>query len=86
MKEYLVEVVRTARHWVKAATEEEAEELAENMEEDDNVDIEDVRVIDEREIEDEDDYLQYLDDDEENDINPKTQQGLLLAFPVIVAF
>ena len=65
MKEYLVEVVRTARHWVKAATEEEAEELAENMEEDDNVDIEDVRVIDERKIEDEDDYLQYLDDDEE---------------------
>ncbi len=65
MKEYLVEVVKVMRHWVKAENEEEAEELAENMEEDENVDIEDIRVIDEREIEDENDYLQYLDDDEE---------------------
>ena len=47
----------------KACLQDEG--IAENMEEDDNVDIEDVRVIDEREIEDEDDYLQYLDDDEE---------------------
>lgn len=64
MKEYLVEVIKSARHWIKAGTEQEAEELAENIEEDDNVDIEDVRVIDEREIDDDDDYLQYFDDDE----------------------
>lgn len=65
MKEYLVEVTRTARHWVRAVDEVDAESIAEGLEDDDNVEIEDVKVIDEREIEDEDDYLQYLDDDEE---------------------
>ena len=33
MKEYLVEVTKVTRRWVKAVDEESAEEIAENMEE-----------------------------------------------------
>lgn len=67
MKEYLVEVTKTSRHWVKAMTEEDAEEIAESMEDDDNVEIEDARVIDEREIDEEEAYLEYLDDEDEEE-------------------
>ena len=65
MKEFLVEVTKRARHWVKAETEEDAEMIAEDLEEKDNEEIDDVRIIDYREIEDDDAYLEYLDGDEE---------------------
>ena len=32
MKEYLVEVTKVTRRWIKAVDEESAEEIAENME------------------------------------------------------
>ena len=45
---------------VEAADEDAAKELAENMEESDDTDIEYVEVLDEREIEDDD----YFDDED----------------------
>lgn len=64
-KEYLVEVTKRCRQWVEAYDEEEAKTLAENMEEADNSEIDNVEILDEREVEDDDAYLEYLDDEEE---------------------
>ena len=66
-KEYLVEVTKRCRQWVEAQDEEEAKTLAENLEETDNSEIDNVEVLDEREIEDDDAYLEYLDDEEEKE-------------------
>ena len=67
MKEYLVKVTKVARRWIKAVDEESAEEIAESMEDNDYEEVEDVRVIDSRELDadDEDSYREYLEDDEE---------------------
>lgn len=67
MKEYLVEVTKVYRRWIKAVDEESAEEIAESMEDNDYEEVEDVRVIDSREldVDDEDSYREYLEDDEE---------------------
>lgn len=67
MKEYLVEVTKVSRRWIKAVDEESAEEIAESMEDNDYEEVEDVRVIDSREldVDDEDSYREYLEDDEE---------------------
>ena len=69
MKEYLVEVTKVARRWIKAVDEESAEEIAESMEDNDYEEVEDVRVIDRREldIDDEDSYREYLEEDEEEE-------------------
>lgn len=69
MKEYLVEVTKVARKWVKAVDEEAAEEIAESMEDNDYEEVEDVKVIDCRELDadDEDSYRKYLDDEEEEE-------------------
>lgn len=69
MKEYLVEVTKVARRWIKAVNEESAEEIAESMEDNDYEEVEDVRVIDSRELDadDEDSYREYLEDDEEEE-------------------
>ena len=58
MKEYLVEVTKVTRRWIKAVDEESAEEIAESMEDNDYEEVEDVRVIDSREldVDDEDSY------------------------------
>ena len=64
-KEYLVEVTKRCRQWVEAYDEEEAKTLAENMEEADNSEIDNVEILDEREVEDDDAYLEYLDDEED---------------------
>lgn len=66
-KEYLVEVTKRCRQWVEAYDEEEAKTLAENMEETDNSEIDNVEILDEREVEDDDAYLEYLDDEEEDE-------------------
>ena len=50
MKEYLVEVTKVTRRWIKAVDEESAEEIAESMEDNDYEEVEDVRVIDSREL------------------------------------
>lgn len=68
IKEYLVEVTKRCRQWVEAYDEEEAKTLAENMEEADNSDIDNVEILDEREIENDDAYLEYLDDEEDEEI------------------
>ena len=65
IKEYLVEVTKRCRQWVEAYDEEEAKTLAENMEEADNSEIDNVEILDEREIENDDAYLEYLDDEED---------------------
>ena len=69
MKEYLVEVTKVTRRWVKAVDEESAEEIAENMEDNDYEEVEDVRVIDSRELDadDEDSYREYLEEDDEEE-------------------
>lgn len=69
MKEYLVEITKIARRWIKAADEESAEEIAESMEDNDYEEVEDVRVIDSRELDadDEDSYREYLEDEEEEE-------------------
>ena len=69
MKEYLVEVTKVTRRWVKAVDEEAAEEIAESMEDNDYEEVEDVKVIDCRELDadDEDSYREYLEDDEEEE-------------------
>ncbi|MBQ2871552.1 hypothetical protein IJE86_07615 [bacterium] len=69
MKEYLVKVTKVARRWIKAVDEESAEEIAESMEDNDYEEVEDVRVIDSRELDadDEDSYREYLEDDEEEE-------------------
>ena len=69
MKEYLVEVTKVARRWIKAVDEESAEEIAENMEDNDYEEIEDVRVVDSRELDadDEDSYREYLEEDDEEE-------------------
>jgi len=69
MKEYLVEVTKVTRRWIKAVDEESAEEIAESMEDNDYEEVEDVRVIDSRELDadDEDSYREYLEDDEEEE-------------------
>lgn len=69
MKEYLVEVTKVTRRWIKAVDEESAEEIAESMEDNDYEEVEDVRVIDSREldIDDEDSYREYLEEDEEEE-------------------
>lgn len=67
-KEYLVEATKRCRCWVEAYDEDEAKSLAENMEESDNADIDNVEILDEREIENENDYLEYLDDEEDEEI------------------
>ena len=69
MKEYLVEVTKVTRRWVKAVDEESAEEIAENMEDNDYEEIEDVKVVDSRELDadDEDSYREYLEEDDEEE-------------------
>lgn len=69
MKEYLVEVTKVTRRWIKAVDEESAEEIAESMEDNDYEEVEDVRVIDSRELDadDEDSYREYLEEDEEEE-------------------
>ena len=69
MKEYLVEVTKIARRWIKAVDEESAEEIAESMEDNDYEEVEEVRVIDSRELDadDEDSYREYLEDEEEEE-------------------
>ena len=69
MKEYLVEVTKVARKWIKAVDEESAEEIAESMEDNDYEEVEDVRVIDSREldVDDEDSYREYLEEDDEEE-------------------
>lgn len=69
MKEYLVEVTKVARRWIKAVDEESAEEIAENMEDNDYEEIEDVRVVDSRELDadDEDSYREYLEEEDEEE-------------------
>lgn len=67
-KEYLVEVTKRCRQWVEAYDEEEAKTLAENLEETDNSEIDNIEVLDERDIEDDDAYLEYLDDEDEDEI------------------
>lgn len=69
MKEYLVEVTKVTRRWIKAVDEESAEEIAESMEDNDYEEVEDVRVIDSREldVDDEDSYREYLEEDEEEE-------------------
>lgn len=69
MKEYLVEVTKVTRRWVKAVDEESAEEIAESMEDNDYEEVEDVRVIDSRELDadDEDSYREYLEEDDEEE-------------------
>lgn len=69
MKEYLVEVTKVARRWIKAVDEESAEEIAESMEDNDYEEVEDVRVLDSRELDadDEDSYREYLEEDEEEE-------------------
>ena len=69
MKEYLVEVTKVTRRWVKAVDEELAEEIAESMEDNDYEEVEDVRVIDSRELDadDEDSYREYLEEEDEEE-------------------
>lgn len=69
MKEYLVEVTKVARRWIKAVDEESAEEIAESMEDNDYEEVEDVRVIDSRELDadDEDSYREYLEEEDEEE-------------------
>lgn len=69
MKEYLVEVTKVTRRWIKAVDEESAEEIAESMEDNDYEEVEDVRVIDSRELDadDEDSYREYLEEDDEEE-------------------
>lgn len=69
MKEYLVEVTKVARRWIKAVDEDSAEEIAESMEDNDYEEVEDVRVIDSRELDadDEDSYREYLEEDDEEE-------------------
>lgn len=69
MKEYLVEVTKVARRWIKAVDEESAEEIAESMEDNDYEEVEDVRVLDSRELDadDEDSYREYLEEDDEEE-------------------
>ena len=69
MKEYLVEVTKVARRWIKAVDEESAEEIAESMEDNDYEEVEDVRVIDSREldVDDEDSYREYLEEEDEEE-------------------
>ena len=68
LKEYLVEITKKTRHWIKAIDEYEASSIAEDIEDENNSEIEDIEIIDEREVEAEDAYLEYLDDEEEEDI------------------
>ena len=53
----------------KAVDEESAEEIAENMEDNDYEEIEDVRVVDSRELDadDEDSYREYLEEEDEEE-------------------
>lgn len=69
MKEYLVEVTKVARRWIKAVDEESAEEIAESMEDNDYEEVEDVRVLDSRELDadDEDSYREYLEEEDEEE-------------------
>lgn len=69
MKEYLVEVTKVTRRWIKAVDEESAEEIAESMEDNDYEEVEDIRVIDSREldVDDEDSYREYLEEDDEEE-------------------
>ena len=53
MKEYLVEVNKTCLNWIEAEDKEESKNIAYDMEEGDNVYINEVAVIDSREVEDE---------------------------------
>lgn len=65
-KEYLTEVVKTSLWWIEAYDEEEAKTKAEEMEEADNATIDSVEILDERDVEDDDDY--YLEEDEETEM------------------
>lgn len=67
MKEYLVEVTKVATRWIEAADEESAKEIAENEEIQDYEEVEDVKVLDSREldIDNKDSYKEYLDDEDE---------------------
>ena len=64
-KEYLTEGVKTSLWWIEAYDEEEAKAKAEEMEEADNATIDSVEILDERDVDD-DDY--YLEEDEETEM------------------
>ena len=64
-KEYLTEVVKTSLWGIEAYDEEEAKAKAEEMEEADNATIDSVERLDERDVDD-DDY--YLEEDEETEM------------------
>lgn len=68
-REYLVEITKVSRCWIKAADEESAESIAESLNDNDYEEVEDVRVIDSRELDadDEDSYREYLEDEEEEE-------------------
>lgn len=69
MKEYLVEVTKIARRWVKANDEESAQEIVESLEDNDYEEIEDIKVIDSRDLDydDEDSYREFLDNEEDEE-------------------
>lgn len=64
MKEYLVEVTKVTRHWIVAMDEEQAIDMAEDLEESDDSEIEEIKVVEERDFEDEDDYMEFLEEDD----------------------
>lgn len=64
-KEYLVEAELRKLYWVEAYNEKEAKERALDLIDDEGADSLSVKIIDERELENDNDYLEYLDDDEE---------------------
>jgi len=64
-KEYLVEAELRKLYWVEAYNEKEAKERVLDLIDDEGADSLSVKIIDERELENDDDYLEYLDDDEE---------------------
>lgn len=66
-KEYLVEAELRKLYWVEAYNEKEAKERVLDLIDDEGADSLSVKIIDERELENDDDYLEYLDDDEETE-------------------
>lgn len=64
-KEYLVEAELRKLYWVEAYNEKEARERVLDLIDDEGADSLSIKIIDERELENEDDYLEYLDDEEE---------------------
>jgi len=64
MKEYLVEIETISRMWIEANNEKDAISIAENNIENDYSEIKDIQILDSRQVENDDDYLIYLDDED----------------------